>query len=302
MPVLGLDYAASRPGGRAIASAGYRFVCRYLSPGGPSLPGKLLTLAEYTDLKAYGVAVVCNWETTATRMRAGAAAGRADATQAAAVVAQLGIPATRPIYFSADFDATPDDQVAIDAYLIAAAGVIGAARVGVYGGYWTVQRCLDNRTARWAWQTGAWSPSVPATDRPDRHQIDPRAHIYQRVNSTAVVGGVQCDINEALQADFGQYLEDAMTTPADSWNYGVTNLYGQIVPVSLIVSKTEERVADLQGKVADIETFLNAIGAAVDPAAMKALVEQAVRDAIAAQASGSLTLTVAPAAESAPTT
>lgn len=192
--MLGLDYAGGRPGGASIAAAGYGFVCRYLSDGGPGLPGKLLTAGEYADLAAHGVAVVVNWETTADRMRAGYQAGVSDAQSAESTAASLGIPADRPIYFSADWDASPVDQAAIDAYLSGAAAVIGPDRVGVYGSYYAAQRCLDNGTARWAWQTAAWSGG----------RIESRAHIFQHA-ATVVVGGVSCDVNEARQPDFGQH-------------------------------------------------------------------------------------------------
>lgn len=192
--MLGLDYAGGRPGGVTIKAAGYDFVCRYLTSGGAGLPGKLLTIPEYADLQEHGVAIVANFETSADRMKAGFDAGVQDASAADTVLRALGHPADRPVYFSADFDATPADQAEIDDYLRGAASVIGADRVGVYGGYWIVKRCLDNHTARWAWQTGAWSGG----------NIDPRIHIYQRIGFVTV-GGVECDVNEARQVDFGQH-------------------------------------------------------------------------------------------------
>ena len=198
---LGIDYAGGRPGGAAIKAAGYDFCIRYLSDGGPSLPGKLLTAVEYADLQAHDVAVAANWETTADRMKAGFTAGVADARQADAQVRAIGLPSDRCVYFSADWDATPADQAEIDDYLRGAASVIGIERVGVYGGYWVVSRCLDNHTATWAWQTGAWSPTNPDGSK----RIDPRAHLYQRITGYVDVGGVQCDVNEAMQADFGQH-------------------------------------------------------------------------------------------------
>ncbi len=102
--------------------------------------------------------------------------------------------ADRPIYFSADFDATPADQIPIDQFLRGAASVIGAANVGIYGGYWPVRRALDNGTALWAWQTGAWSGN----------NVDPRRAMHQRIG-TVYVNGVACDVNEAFPADFGQW-------------------------------------------------------------------------------------------------
>lgn len=201
MALHGLDYAGGRPGGAAIKAAGYGFVCRYLVSGGTSLPGKLLTLAEYADLQRNGISVAVNFETTADRMKAGYTAGVSDAHAADAMARAVGHPPDRPIFFSADWDATPADQAEIDDYLRGCASVIGIDRVGIYGGYWVVKRCLDNHTATWAWQTMAWSGG----------QQDPRAHILQHID-TAVIGGVECDINEALQDDFGQH--PAPSTPA----------------------------------------------------------------------------------------
>lgn len=200
--ILGLDYAGGIPGGAAIMASGYQFVVRYLSDGKPELPGKLLTATEYSDLQRAGVAVVCNWETTATRMLGGRAAGIADAQKAASVCQSLGHPSDRPIYFSADFDATPAQQGALDDYLRGATEIIGLARVGVYGGFWVVKRCLDNGTARWGWQTGAWSGG----------NVDPRIHLYQRIGYVTV-NGVQCDVNEARQLDFGQCLTSGPVIP-----------------------------------------------------------------------------------------
>lgn len=192
--MLGLDFAGGRPGGAAILGAGYGFVVRYLSSGGSSLPGKQLLAWEAEDYRANGVAVVSNWETTATRMLAGYAAGVEDAAAALAQVLACGGRADRPIYFSADWDATEADQISIDDYLHGAATVLGAGQVGIYGGYWPVSRALDHGTAQWAWQTGAWSGS----------NVDPRINLYQRIGFVAV-GGVQCDVNEARTVDYGQW-------------------------------------------------------------------------------------------------
>ena len=194
MANFGVDYAGGRPNPAALVAHGYTFACRYLSPGGPALPGKLLTVEEYTALTGAGVAVVANWETDATRMLGGFAAGVSDAAAATATLIQVGHPLDRPVYFSADFDATPGDQVAIDAYLGGVASVLGLARTGVYGGYWVVKRCLDNGTAVWAWQATAWSGG----------QVDSRAHMLQHV-AAVIIDGVECDVNEALRPDYGQH-------------------------------------------------------------------------------------------------
>ncbi|MEV0297239.1 DUF1906 domain-containing protein [Nocardia sp. NPDC050710] len=191
---FGLDYAGGRPGGAAIRAAGYDFVVRYLTPGGPSLPGKQLTPEEADDLRAHGISIVSNWETTATRMLDGYAAGVVDARAGLAQVLRCGGRRDRPIYFSADFDATPQDQLRIDDYLNGAASVLGGANVGIYGGYWSVSRALDAGSAVWAWQTVAWSGT----------NVETRRNIFQ-TGRQVLVGGVVCDVNEAETVDFGQW-------------------------------------------------------------------------------------------------
>lgn len=188
--IPGVDYAWSHPGGAALQQAGKTFACRYLSPDG----SKNLTRAEADDLAAHDVWAVVVWESTATRARAGYSVGIADAKTAAAQAAECGMPSTRPIFFAVDFDATPGDQAAINAYLDGAASVLGRNRVGVYGGYYPVKRALDAGKAVWAWQTVAWSGG----------QWDPRAVIRQGAQTS--INGVSCDLDTALAADYGQWM------------------------------------------------------------------------------------------------
>jgi len=196
MALYGIDFAGGVPSAAAIKDAGFGFVCRYLTPGGPGLPGKLLTKNEYQALTAAGIAVIVNWETTADRMLGGYNAGVMDAHSAQNQLDQIGYPAAeRPVYFSADWDASEAQQGVIDDYLRGAASVIGVERVGIYGGFYPVKRALANGTATWAWQAGAWSGG----------QIHPQAHIYQHIK-TVTVDGVDCDVNEAMiRPDFGQH-------------------------------------------------------------------------------------------------
>lgn len=194
MTTLGLDYAGGRPSPQAIKTAGYDFVVRYLSDGGPGLPGKLLTPDEAAGLLAAGVNIVSNWETTADRMLGGYNAGVDDANAALAQVLACGGSKDRPIYFSCDFDEAQSQQPAINAYLQGAGSVLGTQNVGIYGGYWPVSRALDAGVARRAWQTDAWSGS----------NVETRAQIHQRAQQVWV-DGVSCDLNEALADDYGQW-------------------------------------------------------------------------------------------------
>lgn len=191
---MGLDYAGGRPGGAAIRAAGYDFVVRYLSSGGAGLPGKLLTPEEADDLRDHGVSIVSNWETYANRMVEGYDAGRLDAQTALAQVLRCGGRRDRPIYFSADWDATPSEQYGIDSYLDGAASILGRENVGIYAGFWPLSRALSAGKARWGWQTLAWSGGNLYEGR----------HLHQRIGFVNV-GGVECDENEALADDFGQW-------------------------------------------------------------------------------------------------
>lgn len=198
-----LDYAGGRPRAAAIRDAGYAGVVRYLTAGGLSLPGKQLTADELADLQAHGLDIALVWETIATRMRDGADAGKADATVAAAYLRKIGLD-FRAIYFVADWDVGPGEQQVIDAYERGAGEIIGPDRVGIYGGYWVVRRCLDNGSARWAWQTSAWSGG----------NVDPRIHLFQRAG-TVTVDGVPCDVNDVKKTDYGQLEATAVLTDDD---------------------------------------------------------------------------------------
>ncbi len=196
--MYGLDYAFyPHPGISQLKAAGVKFVCRYLSPvPANDANGKNLIPSEAAALKAAGLAIVVVFETYAGRMREGRAAGVADAQHSDAVVNALGM-AGLPVYFAADWDATPGDQTAINAYLDGVASVIGRARTGIYGGYYPVKRALDAGKATWAWQTIAWSGG----------QWDARVHIRQGLS--VQVGPAQCDRDDSMKADFGQWPRPA---------------------------------------------------------------------------------------------
>lgn len=200
----GLDYAGGQIAGADLAANGISFVCRYVASGGTALPAKQLTGAEFTDLLNNGVAVVFNWEAGATDALSGAVQGTADAEAALSYIMSLPGSAGKPVvYFSVDFDATPANQTPINAYLAAAAVVLGGPQfVGIYGGYWSVSRALDAGVCNWAWQTEAWSGG----------NIDSRINIMQR-NSLGytTIDGVQCDVDEAHTTNFGQFLPSTPT-------------------------------------------------------------------------------------------
>lgn len=204
--MLGLDFAWSKPSVEAIKAGGYGFVCRYHSY---DTAGKNLTKAEADSYLANGILIVSNWEYTTDAALKGYTQGVQDATEGNRQQAACGGPPA-PIYFSVDFDATEAQQSAINSYLQGAASVIGLSRVGVYGGYYVVKRCFDARVVTYGWQTFAWSGG----------QWDSRAQARQ-IDNGVNVGGADCDIDQSMTVNFGQWFA---TGPAKRRDRGVTGI------------------------------------------------------------------------------
>lgn len=189
-PRVGIDFSfGTKPTPAELLAAGVTFVCRYLSTD----TGKDLSGSEYAGYRTNGIDVVVVWETTANRMLDGAAAGTADANAAVALLKEIGVPGTPPIYFACDFDATPSEQTQIHAYLNGAAAVIGVSRVGIYGGFWPVARAFAAGDVTFGWQTFAWSGG----------SWEPRAQLRQ-VQNGVMVAGIKADIDHAVADNFGQ--------------------------------------------------------------------------------------------------
>jgi hypothetical protein len=193
----GLDYSFGRPNLDTVKQQGYSFVARYLAVDGGS---KLITKTEADQIRAHGLGLVLVYEQYAGRAKEGRAAGKADGQTALTQTRSVGFPDTRPVYFAVDYETTGAGQAAIDEYLHGAADNIGANRVGVYGSYAVVERCFTNGSARFFWQTYAWSAG----------KISTRTHIFQYSNGQTV-GGASVDLNESKQADFGAW---GMPAPA----------------------------------------------------------------------------------------
>src|SRR5664279_2846298 len=187
----GLDYSFGRPNLDTVKEQGYSFVARYLAVDGGN---KLITRTEADQIRAHGLGLVLVYEQYAGRAKEGRAAGTADGQTALTQARSVGFPDTRPVYFAVDYDATGTDQAAIDVYLRGAADSVGAGRVGVYGSYAVVERCFTNDSARFFWQTYAWSAG----------KISTHSHILQYSNGQTV-GGASVDVNESKQADFGAW-------------------------------------------------------------------------------------------------
>jgi hypothetical protein len=198
MAIEGVDLSWARPGGAALVAASKHFVVRYLT----GTPGKPLTAAEVADYHGHGLKIALVFETSKGRALDGHPAGVADGQSARNAAAARGVPPAVPIYFAVDIDASADKQPAIDAYLKGAGSVVGRERVGVYGGLRVVTRCHDNGTARWFWQTYAWSGG----------KIAPFIHLYQYRNGQTINHGA-VDFCRAYRANFGQWPQPADGQP-----------------------------------------------------------------------------------------
>lgn len=199
MLLHGLDYAWTHPAPAAIKAAKFGFAARYLSHDAT----KAITAAEVKALHALGILVVVVWEDAAQAALRGHTGGVADATEANRQAAAAGLGAI-PIYFAADWDSTPAQQVPINAYLDGAASVIGRGRTGLYGGWWPLSRARTAGKASRFWGTLAWSGTNWQTAgwQPDIMQ-----------GATVNVGGVQVDLDTSLSADFGQWPRPAVPAP-----------------------------------------------------------------------------------------
>ena len=195
--IFGVDYSRTVNGdwatlAGALKANGKRFAWRYaVNDLAPS--GRGISAAEYAALRAAGIDVGVYWESTEGWMLGGFAAGQAAAKNAQQNIVAAGMPPTIPVYFAADFDATPAQQAPIDDCLKGAASVLGANRVGIYGGFWIVSRCAQNKTAAWFAQTSAWSGG----------QWFSGNHLEQYGYNT-YFAGTNCDLVRAKQDNYGQ--------------------------------------------------------------------------------------------------
>lgn len=247
MTTFGIDYAFGRPSVAAIHAVGARFVCRYLSHS----PSKNLTSAEAHALSDAGIWIVVVWETTAKRALDGRTAGIADALDAQQQAQACGMPAGRPIYFAVDWDASKTQQAAIDAYLDGAASVLGAERVGIYGGYGPVSRAMSGGHAAWGWQTYAWSGG--------RWYGDAQ---LQQYSNDHTVDGVGSDYDRATTDDYGQWrvgVSPSSTHLEEAMPYGGQVPSRENVPNGYAVGEFSfpNEFADTVGLVSD-HSYVNA--------------------------------------------
>lgn len=201
-----------------MRAAGVTGLSRYLSWQDRDSLGKVIGRAEFDALIAAGFALVLNWEYSATDWTGGSSAGTTHATEAVRQARALGYPPGHGLIGSADFDMTSAQWfAACQGYAGAFAKVVRGAgyRPGVYGPWDVLTWCRDAGFMEVFWQAGmstAWSSRRNAS-------VWPGAHLRQR--RQVFIGGVDCDSNDILRFDYGQYggpmttLDDKFTSAID---------------------------------------------------------------------------------------
>lgn len=192
------DFAWSKPSISALKSAGYSGVIRYLSYDNT---GKNLSRAEAAAYRAAGLTVTSNWEYDPTAAQGGYSQGVKDAAAAIAQHLAVGGTKTDPIYFSVDWDASDAQKPTIGQYFRGVASVIGKGMVGAYGSHYVIKYLFDNGLITYGWGTYAWSGNFR----------DPRCHI-QQIQNGVKIGGADCDRNQAMISDYGQWGTPAAPT------------------------------------------------------------------------------------------
>jgi hypothetical protein len=188
LPRNGIDYAYGAPDLGRLRAEGITFVCRYI--GGSE--GKDLTDAEAVRLERAGMSIVAVFEGSAQRALSGERGGMLDARWAQEQLSRLSAPHA-PVYFACDWEVEPSQMGTVRSYFNGLRD-LGRDRVGVYGGYPVVHELMSLDNVKYGWQTYAWSDG----------RWSPHAQLRQYQNGVKVAG-VECDLDRAVAADFGQW-------------------------------------------------------------------------------------------------
>lgn len=185
--MIALDYT-SRIDPNAIKAAGATVVCRYIAPQA----WKVIHQAEYNELKAAGIQVILNWESSANDWSGGSGAGTSHGNQASAMADALGYPKGSVIIGSCDFDA---NAVSVEPYAQAFKVALEAHgfKAGVYAPYNVLSMCQNHGYAFY-WQT-------MSTGWANNSRQHPAANLWQKGHKT--VGGQDCDWSQIINVNVG---------------------------------------------------------------------------------------------------
>jgi len=275
-----LDYIG-RPGALAIIRAGYVGAVRYCGFPGRA---KCTDASEFEDFSRNALGMALVYEDNTSDWRGGREAGRiAGARARVDATNRIKFPTWRPIYMAIDADVVGPAQLTTAlSYLDGAALELGGAELtGVYGEHDIVKAALEGGHARYGWQTAAWSKGA----RYDG------AHLYQHVGYV-YPGGVQADVNDVLQPDWGQHNAESDVISKEDIAAIAAAVWEQRLPFSAPDgSQNNYRASDLAlwtnyfaNLVPTVNAALGAISASVatgqlQPEQVLARVDTAVRTA-----------------------
>ncbi len=210
-----LDYSAGVPSGRAVKSAGHLGAVRYVSqrrPGADWMRGKPVALAETQDFRENGLATASVYQfgkdATADWL-GGAGSAATHAPQAIALHKAAGGPTGRPIYIAVDDNPTRTQyEGQIRPYLRAFSAALAVAgyQTGVYGNYNVIQWCVEDGIGSFFWMHD-WGSGG---------KVHPRAQLHQVAGRQARIDGIECDINDVLATDWGQWTPGQAGSPTPS--------------------------------------------------------------------------------------
>lgn len=266
----------SSPSIDALRNAGITGVIRYLTwqyywagTNHNFYNPKLIVPSEYDTLTANGFDVVLNWEFDAEDWLSGATGGTAHAVEAVRQAQALGYPQGSAIYFSCDFNMTLQQWSASGKpYASAASSIVRASnfRMGVYGPYDVLTWCQDAGLTDCFWQAGmstSWSGGRNASTWPNAHL----RQIYQQS-----IGGIDCDVNEVLQEDYGQVNTMASREEANTDTYlwqmargqdpitGIVGADGKVITPG-VPNLPWQRLLSIESKVDALTTAVTSIAA-----------------------------------------
>lgn len=243
--IEGIDQCAWS-GGAAIAAAGKHFVLRYVPYG----QGCGLTKAQVLDAFAHGLDIGLVFESTQTRMLGGYSAGVADALTSRNALLTLGAPSNVVIYYAADWNLAGYNTGAINAYLRGAASVLGLARTGVYGPASVIRAVMAAGTARFFWQTVAWSGST----------IVAGIHLYQyRTDSMGAtpINGHGVDYDRSYIANWGQWSKPVAPPPSGANRLYFPGGYAYRYPVGMSTGPLVAAVRPPAGNYYFVTSYLS---------------------------------------------
>jgi len=195
-----IDYSFVRYTAAQLDAAGVDSVIRYLGP--PGTP-KAISKAELDTLVGGGIAVGFVFEVSTDDATGGYAIGVVHSTQAAAYLAQLGVPSSQPVYFAVDKRLTTLSPAV--AYFQGIASCRAAAEIGCYGQGSLTLRLRSLQLVGYTWQSASTSYPGNATTLPTTNVQQGEAGPLPTT-----------DLDVIRTSDWGQYPRPAPPAPPPS--------------------------------------------------------------------------------------